>query len=207
MNPEGPSPSCSCRNREEKVSTLLLMGTSDEGRGTGRGSVTSFKSVGSAAPAWRLQKLFTDPHAGTPGGGGHLRLPLRPSTHTFASSDCRGGRAAEGQGGRAAAAAPRAGQLVEGWRRLQGVSGGLLPASFLTHTFSIVTQKSPPAFSLCLGLRPRLRRHGACPYPPSHPGVPLHCPASPVLAGQQVGASTWLRVSRGSVGLPKVCRR
>lgn len=75
--------------------------------------------------------------------------------------------------------------------------------SCLTHTFSILTPgRFPSLQSLCPGLQPSLPRCGACLYPPSHPGVPLHHAAPPVLAGQQVGASTQLmaRVADVSAG-------
>ena len=125
---------------------------------------------------------------------GPAYIPLLPQTAGA------GWAGSEGEG-RTAAEAPWAGQLVEGWRRPQRVFSGLPPASSLTQTFSTVTPgKSPSLQSLCSGLQPLLPRHGARRYPPSHPGVPLHCLSSPVLAGQQVGASTWLTDSQGSVG-------
>lgn len=80
---------------------------------------------------------------------------------------------------------------------LQWASSCLFPDANLLHHDP---RKSPSLQSLCSGLQPLLPRHGARRYPPSHPEVPRHCPSSPVLAGQQVGASTWPTDSRGSIG-------
>lgn len=87
-----------------------------------------------------------------------------------------------GQGGcRSSSRSSLAGQLVEGWRRPWSIFGGLPSASSLRRTFSVSTPGKPPSFqSLCAGLQPPL---------PSRPGVPLHCLAPPLLAGQRSGAS------------------
>lgn len=69
-------------------------------------------------------------------------------------------------------------------------STGLFPLLLLGTHFSIVTPgKSPSPQSLCPGLQPPLPTGGACLCPLSNPGVPVHCPAPPIPAGQQAGAS------------------